>query len=216
MPNRILKESICTSDTLDSLSWFEEVLFYRLVVNCDDYGRFDGRTSVIKNRLFPLKDNITNQCIEAAIRKLASVELVTLYVFEGKPYLHLPSWGKHQSVRAKKSKYPAPSETYLQANDFKCFQGNANVPVIQSNTLYDNKESESIYDTTTNSSLSGAGAREVVPTDFEIMEYFSSRLSEEDAGVEAYRFKQYNSERKWDCLPHWKNAADRWIENIQR
>ena len=59
MPNRIIKESICTSDSIDSLSWFEEVLFYRLIVNCDDYGRFDGRPSIIKSRLFPLKENLT-------------------------------------------------------------------------------------------------------------------------------------------------------------
>ena len=37
MPNRILKESICRSDTIDHLTWFEEVLFYRLIVSCDDY-----------------------------------------------------------------------------------------------------------------------------------------------------------------------------------
>ena len=36
MPNRIIRESICTSDSVDKLSWFEEVLFYRLIVNCDD------------------------------------------------------------------------------------------------------------------------------------------------------------------------------------
>ena len=32
MPNRIIKESICRSEEIDSLSWFEEVLFYRLIV----------------------------------------------------------------------------------------------------------------------------------------------------------------------------------------
>ena len=37
MPNRIIRESICTSDSVDKLSWFEEVLFYRLIVNCDDF-----------------------------------------------------------------------------------------------------------------------------------------------------------------------------------
>ena len=46
MPNRIIKESVCRSDSIDSLSWFEEVLFYRLIVVCDDYGRFDGRPGV--------------------------------------------------------------------------------------------------------------------------------------------------------------------------
>ena len=69
MPNRILKESICTSGSIDDLSWFEEVLFYRLIVNCDDYGRFDGRTAIIKNRLFPLKENLTVKTVSEAIHK---------------------------------------------------------------------------------------------------------------------------------------------------
>jgi len=47
MPNRIIKESICRSEEIDSLSWFEEVLFYRLIVTCDDFGRYDGRAKII-------------------------------------------------------------------------------------------------------------------------------------------------------------------------
>lgn len=131
MPNRIIKESICTSESIDALTWFEEVLYYRLIVNCDDYGRFDGRAAVIKSRLFPLKDNITTKAIDAAINKLASVELVVLYVFEGKPYLHLPTWGKHQQIRSKRSKYPAPEEGVI-SHDIICNQMISNAPVIQS------------------------------------------------------------------------------------
>lgn len=135
MPNRILKESICTSDSIDSLSWFEEVLFYRLIVNCDDFGRFDGRIPVIKNRLFPLKENLTVKTVSAAINTLASAGLVALYEFEGKPYLYLPTWNEHQNVRAKRSKYPEPDEscTHMNTDDIKCNQMNADVPVIQSN-----------------------------------------------------------------------------------
>ena len=56
MPNRILKESICTSDNIDQLSNLAEIAFYRLIVNCDDYGRMDARAKILKSRLFPLKD----------------------------------------------------------------------------------------------------------------------------------------------------------------
>ena len=139
MPNRIIKESICTSDSIDKLSWFEEVLFYRLIVNCDDYGRFDGRPAIIKNRLFPLKENLTLKAVSDAINMLASAELVTLYVFEGKPYLYLPTWNEHQNVRAKKSKFPAPDDN-VHTSDCKCMQMYADVPVIQSNP---NTKSES-------------------------------------------------------------------------
>lgn len=108
MPNRILKESICVSDDIDGLSWFEEVVFYRLLVNCDDYGRFDGRPAVLKNRLFPLKESVTLKSVTEAVHTLASAGLVALYEYEGKPYLYIPTWTKHQNVRAKRSKYPEP------------------------------------------------------------------------------------------------------------
>ena len=123
MPNRILKESICTSDSIDALDWFGEVLFYRLLVNCDDYGRFDGRTAVIKNRLFPLKtEGLTLKNVEVAINKLVSIGLVCRYEANGKPFLFLPTWNEHQQIRAKKSKFPEPEIicNHLLSSDSKC------------------------------------------------------------------------------------------------
>ncbi len=105
MPNRILKESICRSEEIDSLSWFEEVLFYRLIVTCDDYGRYDGRAKVIKGTCFPLKD-ITEKDIDKALSKLSAVGLVKIYEIQEKPYLQLITWGEHQRIRNQKSKYP--------------------------------------------------------------------------------------------------------------
>lgn len=123
MPNRILKESICRSDTIDQLSWFEEVLFYRLIVACDDYGRFDGRPAIIRGTCFPLKD-ITNKTIADALQKLTSVGLVREYYVQGRPYLHIVTWGDHQQVRAKKSKYPAEDSSCesLISSDINCNQ----------------------------------------------------------------------------------------------
>lgn len=52
------------------------------------------------------------------------------------------------------------------------------------------------------------------PTTFEVAEYFGMLLDEEKAGVEAYRWYEYNEQRGWDCLPNWKTAAERWIEKM--
>ena len=134
MPNRIIKESVCTSDSIDQLTWFEEVLFYRLMVSCDDYGRFDGRIAVIKNRLFPLKETLTSDKVANALKRLSEVGLVCLYSVEGKPYLYLPTWEHHQTIRAKKSKYPEPV-CEGETSEIICMQMNANVPVIQSNPI---------------------------------------------------------------------------------
>lgn len=161
MPNRILKESIRESGSIDSLTWFEEVLFYRLIVSCDDYGRFDGRISVIKSRLFPLKEDLTLKTVSRAIDKLVTTGLVALYEFEGKPYLYLPTWTAHQNVRAKRSKYPEPVNIGNNVNTSasRCNQMNSDenngvqpqayVPVIQS-------ESESIS-VSKSESISGGG-----------------------------------------------------------
>lgn len=152
MPNRILKESICVSDTIDTLSWFEEVLFYRLIVNCDDYGRFDGRVNIIKNRLFPLKDGLTAKAVKDGINRLSTVGLVTLYEFEGRPYLQLVTWNDHQSIRARKSKYPAISDSVnadasrcmqMHADEIKCKQMQAEACKCSRNPIQSESESES-------------------------------------------------------------------------
>jgi predicted phage replisome organizer len=52
------------------------------------------------------------------------------------------------------------------------------------------------------------------PTNLEVAEYFGQYLDEENAGIEAWRWYQYNEQRGWDCLPDWKTAAQRWIENM--
>ena len=59
MGNRILKESICTSNEIDALTWFEEVLFYRLIVSADDYGVYYADPILLAHTLFPRKENIT-------------------------------------------------------------------------------------------------------------------------------------------------------------
>lgn len=143
MPNRILRESICTSDTIDKLSWFEEALYYRLIVTCDDFGRFDGRTAVIKNRLFPLKDGLTLKTVETALHGLANAGLVSFYTVEGRRFLCLPTWGKYQTQRAKVSKYPAPDtadESDEQSSAIICKQmqadGSKCSRIRESNSLF--------------------------------------------------------------------------------
>lgn len=148
MPNRILKESICTSDSIAKLSWFEEVLFYRLMVNCDDYGRFDGRIAVIKNRLFPLKEDLTASSVKKGVQGLVNAGLVALYEFEGKPYLYLPTWNAHQSVRAKRSKYPAP-ECGEMISEIICKQMKSDDSKCPRNPIQSESNSKSVSESNT-------------------------------------------------------------------
>lgn len=134
MPNRIIRESICTSDSVDQMTWFEECFWQRLIVNCDDYGRFDARLTVIKSRLFPLKDRMSLKDIEGALDKLEKLGCIIFYEYNKKPYLFIPTWETYQTVRAKRSKYPAPDE-YLQSSEIICKQMQADVSGCSRNPI---------------------------------------------------------------------------------
>ena len=124
MPNRILKESICYSENIEKLTQFQENFFYRLIVNCDDYGRMDARPKVLASKLYPLKDIRLNQ-ISDALRALNSAELVTLYEEDGHPFLQMKTWDRHQQIRSKRSKYPPPPDincNHMISDDIKCNQ----------------------------------------------------------------------------------------------
>ncbi|MDT8901148.1 hypothetical protein [Anaeroselena agilis] len=111
MPNRIIKESICTSDNLDELSPEEERFFFRLIVNCDDYGRIDARPAILRSKCFPLKvDEIELVDVVQWVSSLCAQELCYVYLAHGRPYLQITTWKNHQQVRAAKSKYPDPHD----------------------------------------------------------------------------------------------------------
>lgn len=131
MPNRILKESICASENVDALSTEAEVFFYRLLVQCDDYGRFDARHAVLRSRCFPLRvDRVTEKVISKWLNELVGAGLVWIYTDNERPYLQVTKWEAHQQIRAKRSKFPEPQADASNGNQLP-----ANVPVIQSNPI---------------------------------------------------------------------------------
>ena len=119
MPNRILKESVCTSDTVARLSCPEsEVLFYRLVVTVDDFGCYDGRANIILARCFPLVlDRVTADDVDRWLTDLARVGLLQMYEHDGKRYVALCKWDNHQRLRAKNRKWPKPTKSNLLSID---------------------------------------------------------------------------------------------------
>lgn len=110
MPNRIIKESICTSEKLNQLSDFNFRLWVSLVTYVDDYGRGDARPAIIKGRCFPLRERVTVRDIESGLHVLADIGCINLYTVGGGSYLYFPNWGQHQRIQQKRSRYPAPDE----------------------------------------------------------------------------------------------------------
>jgi len=107
MPNRILRDSICCSDTLAQLTAEGERLFYRLITQADDYGRFDARPSVVRSRCFQL-GGVSDDKVTVWLHQLQAQRVVCLYEVEGRDYGHFPTWEKYQRIRAPRSRYPDP------------------------------------------------------------------------------------------------------------
>lgn len=199
MPNRILKESICTSDDINQLTAFEETVFYRLMVNCDDYGRMDARISLLKSRLFPIKDVREDQ-VQKAINALSLLGMVSVYTVDHKPYLQLTGWDRHQTIRAKRSKFPSPDNNAMQVNAHEniCKHMQANVPVIQSESVSESQsevesEARAPATTTTQESHTFASAQDaaVYRENMGKIEQLAKRISLPFAPIDYDRAETY-------------------------
>lgn len=199
MPNRIIKESFKTSPQIDMLTWFEECVWHRLCVTVDDFGRFEGRITILKNQLFPTKENVSKSDIEKAIRKLESVGLIQTYEVDGVNYVQIKTWSKHQQIRNKKSKYPEPLQSIdincnqMISNDINCYRNpiQSNPNPIQSKSK-DNKFKK--------------------PTLLEVEGY----IQEKALNVNAHKFIDYYESNGWKVgrnpMKDWKACIRRWNE----
>lgn len=139
MPNRIIKESIRTSDTVAEMTDFQFRLWVGLIVSADDYGRGDARSEILKGQIFPLRKKVKEKDIESALNGLAALGCVELYSVNGKPYYSFPTWGDHQRIQTKRSKFPAPTEN---DESRQSTVSHGEIP-LESNPIQSKKESES-------------------------------------------------------------------------
>ena len=107
MPDRIVRAGILTSDSVNTLNWAAECFYRRLMSVADDYGRYDGRPSILRASLYPLKlDRVSERDIETWLRQCAEAGLVTVYTVESRQYVEILKFD--QRLRALTSKWPAP------------------------------------------------------------------------------------------------------------
>lgn len=145
MPNRILKESIRTSKSINALSDFQFRLWIHLITYVDDFGRGSAEPDILKGFVFPRRKSVTEATVKMALIELANMGLIHLYEVDGDSYLCLRNWEKHQTPRAKLSKFPAPPEengesSQMQADANICSQMQADAPDIRY-SIFDNRYS---------------------------------------------------------------------------
>lgn len=142
MPNRLIKDSIRTSKSVNAMTDFQFRFWVYLITYVDDFGRGSADPELLKGFVFPRRKGVTEDTIKKTLADLANTGSVILYEVGGEPYLCFPNWSKHQTVRNKVSKFPSPESgtitnsierKQLNAIEINCEQMNANAPVIQSN-----------------------------------------------------------------------------------
>ena len=111
MPNRMIKETIRTSKSVNDLTDFQFRVWLYLITYVDDYGRGSADPELLKGLVFPRRKKVTEKQIRDALVALAKAEMITLYEDEGESYFYFPKWAKHQRIQTKKSKFPEPPES---------------------------------------------------------------------------------------------------------
>ncbi len=109
MPDRLIREDILTSESVNTLTWFAEVFYRRLLNKLDDAGRYEARPELLRTSLFPLKTNqVSATDISKLLNECVSAGLVRCYEVGGKQYLEVHKFG--QRLKYPKLKYPPPSD----------------------------------------------------------------------------------------------------------
>jgi hypothetical protein len=108
MANRLIKDSILTSRSIDQLSAEAERCFYRLLTIADDFGRMDADPRAVLSRAFPLRREITTDQLEGWLSELVAAEIIQIYVVGQRRYACFINWDKWNKPRAQKSKFPDP------------------------------------------------------------------------------------------------------------
>lgn len=171
MPNRVLKDAICTSEDINALDWAAEVFWYRLLVQADDYGKMDARPAILRARCFPLAmERVSEADISGWLSKLTEMGMIFVYQVAGKMYLKIVSWERHQQMRAQHSKYPDPDPktpldigcNQMISDDIRCKQPISDAPETPTPTPTPNRDTERESDTDTDIAA-GAVATEYAP-----------------------------------------------------
>ena len=110
MPNRIIKETIRTSRSVNALSDADFRLWVYLITYVDDFGRGSADPELLKGMVFTRRKTVTEKQIHEGIDRLASAGMINLYSVDGEPFLYFPNWADHQRIQQKKSRFPSPDD----------------------------------------------------------------------------------------------------------
>lgn len=98
MPQRFLRPGITTSDGWNAIPWATQSFYIRILTLVDDYGRCDGRPSVLLGQCFSVwnehnpDQQITLQQVAVFLQQLAVIGLIEIYLCDGKLVVQITRW----------------------------------------------------------------------------------------------------------------------------
>jgi len=151
---RMISKSISVSERVNSMSLFARLLFTWMIPHTDDFGRMTGSPMKVKALVVPMADE-TKDDVENALREMVEQDLIYWYSVDGKQYIQIKNFDKHQTGLHKrtKSQYPAPEEgtpvlpTPPDSRNFRELPGNSGkapeIPLEQNRTEQNGTEQNS-------------------------------------------------------------------------
>lgn len=202
MPNRIIKDSIRTSKTVNAMTDFQFRLWVYLITYVDDFGRGSADPELLKSLVFPRRKGITESQIQKALAEMANTGIVHLYNdSDGEPFLCFPNWAEHQRIQNKKSKFPAPPESLSPSSTVTHGELPPESNTIQSNIYVGQPEA------------GDTKPRFVKPSLEEVAAYCKQRRNT----IDPQRFMDYYDSNGWIVgkthMKDWKAAVRTWERN---
>lgn len=107
---RSIDPDLWTDDRVQALpSPIAILLYIGTISQADDEGRLEWSARQLLGRVFPMREDIKQRDVEAAMAAIVETGLVRTYVVGVRTYAVHPAWRKHQYVnRPAPSKIPAP------------------------------------------------------------------------------------------------------------
>jgi hypothetical protein len=119
VPDRIIRDEIRRSHRFVHLpSDTHRVLFYHLVLDADDFGNAEATTT---NLSLIMARPVSEELAASWLSTLADVDLIRIYEFDGKRYVHLPRF--RQRLRSRRGKHPQAPPS-IECNEMKMLRQN--------------------------------------------------------------------------------------------
>ena len=112
MPDRLIREGICTSSRLGNVSERAEMLFVRLIVKACPLGRYHAKPDIVKAQALTNRPRIRVTDVALALDELERAGLIVRYTGpapDNEPLLAIPKYGQRFTQKVR-SPFPPPPE----------------------------------------------------------------------------------------------------------